>query len=102
MRRYYLEFAPRPGVSGWDLTLHRGGREGTHVLTITKGTFSSNFLIQFPNGWSTGVVKTGFLSRSHEFNGWGGSERSRFKWKTLNGGNMKVGIWEEQCWAEES
>lgn len=66
------------------------------MLTITRRTFSPDFVVQFPNGWNTGVVKGSFWSWSHEFEGWGGSQRSRFKWKVdrWGGGSMKVSRWE--------
>lgn len=66
--------------NAWDLTLRRGGQGGEVVCHITKSGWSSEKLITMPNGWNCPLVHTGMFSSSHEFVGFDGT--TRYKWKS--------------------
>ncbi|KAI5477548.1 hypothetical protein MNV49_006136 [Pseudohyphozyma bogoriensis] len=79
---YYLDF-PHTWRSSWNLTLHRGAKEGPVLCTLNKGSYGftrDDIEIAFPNGWKTVLAKKSLVSKAHEFVGV--DNVTTFKWKS--------------------
>lgn len=77
--RYYLEFPLR--VTGWDLTLRKGGKEGPVVSRITKSGIGAHFEVRMvDDNWTTALKRPKLLTQTHEFMGRDGT--TKFKWSS--------------------
>ncbi|KAI5479471.1 cofilin [Pseudohyphozyma bogoriensis] len=74
---YYLRFPHHIGQ--WHMSLHAGDSENAPlVMKIDKDFIRSSFHITMDNGWKTDLLKSGLLSRDHEFTSFDG--QSKYKW----------------------
>ncbi|KAM0745714.1 hypothetical protein T439DRAFT_330449 [Meredithblackwellia eburnea MCA 4105] len=76
--QYHLSFPRTWG--GWDLSLHRGSKDGPLVARIDKGSWSSEMRISMRDGWTTTLYKSSIFKWNFKFGGMGG--RTVYKWKS--------------------